>query len=172
MYNTYMLFSSITFIYLFLPILFICYFLVKNIAYKNAILLVFSLFFYAYGEPIYVFLLIILTFINYLLALCINKAKYAKILKKALFFAVILIDIGFILYFKYINLIIETYNLLLSKNVNNIPLSLPLGISFFTFQIITYVADVYKNEVKIQKNYGKFLLYIPFFPQLIAGPII
>ena len=172
MYNTYMLFSSITFIYAFLPILFICYFLVKNINYKNAILLVFSLFFYAYGEPIYVFLLITLTFINYIFAICINNVKYAKYLKKALFFTVILIDIGFILYFKYINLIIDTYNLLLSKNINNIPVLLPLGISFFTFQIITYVADVYKGDVKIQKSFAKFLLYISFFPQLIAGPII
>ena len=167
-----MLFSSITFIYAFLPLLFICYFPVKSIPYKNAILLVFSLFFYAYGEPIYVFLLIFIAFLNYIFALCINKSKYAKMLKNCLFFLIISIDICFILFFKYINLIIDTLNLFTNKNILNLNIALPLGISFFTFQIISYVADVYKDEVKIQKSFPKFLLYISFFPQLIAGPII
>ena len=172
MYNNYMLFSSITFIYIFLPWLFICYFAVRSIPYKNAILLVFSLFFYAYGEPIYVFLLIFIAFLNYFIALCINKSKYTKMLKKGLFFLIIGIDICFILFFKYINLLIDTFNLLTNKNIANLNVALPLGISFFTFQIISYVADVFKGEVKIQKSFPKFLLYISFFPQLIAGPII
>ena len=81
-------------------------------------------------------------------------------------------DICFILFFKYINLIISTFNLLANKNISSLNVALPLGISFFTFQIISYVADVYKDEVRIQKSFAKFLLYISFFPQLIAGPII
>ena len=167
-----MLFSSITFIYVFMPLLFICYYLVKNIAHKNAILLVFSLFFYAYGEPIYVFLLIFIVFLNYIFAICINKLKYAKIPKICIFFLIISIDICFILFFKYINLIIHTFNLISNKNISNLNVTLPLGISFFTFQIISYVADVYKGKVKVQKSFSKLLLYISFFPQLIAGPII
>ena len=165
-----MLFSSITFLYVFMPLLLLFYYIFKDINKKNLVLLVFSLLFYAWGEPIYVFLLIFISFINYIIGKIVCSKN--KILSNIFTFLAIALDILFILYYKYFDLIIDTINIFGKKNLPHLNLVLPLGISFFTFQIITYIVDIKREVSKPQKHFSDFLLYISFFPQLIAGPIV
>ena len=165
-----MLFSSITFIYLFMPLLIFLYFIFKNIKAKNIILLIFSLIFYAWGEPIYVFLLIYITLINFFLGKLVDSEN--KIVSNIFTFLAIVADIAFILYYKYIDLIIDTINIFGHKSIPRMNVALPLGISFFTFQIITYIIDIKRKKAEPQEKFSNMLLYISFFPQLIAGPIV
>lgn len=165
-----MLFSSITFLYLFLPILFIFYYINKDVKYKNIILIIFSLIFYATGEPVYVILLIIITYINYLLSKVIYNSN--EKISLVVFVLTLTIDILTLIYFKYFNLIIDTINIICRTSFNHINVTLPLGISFFTFQIISYIIDVKIKIVTPEKRYANFLLYVSLFPQLIAGPIV
>ena len=161
-----MLFSSITFIYYFLPITIFLYFITPR-KYRNIILLLSSLIFYFYGEKSP--LLIIACILNYFFGLLINKSKNHK--KIILGFGIIL-NLSLIAYYKYSNFFIENFNKLLNVNVKYLSIILPLGISFFTFQNISYLIDVYRKEVKAQKNILQYATYITFFPQLIAGPIV
>ena len=163
-----MLFSSLTFIVLFLPLLILVYYISKD-KYKNYILLLFSLVFYSWGEPKYITLMIISIVINYFLALLINK--YRRISKTLLVIAII-INIGLLVFFKYSNFLIRTFNTISSNNIKMLNIALPIGISFYTFQILSYVIDVYRDKVKVQKNVFLLGTYISFFPQLIAGPIV
>ena len=163
-----MVFSSITFLFYFLPIVLGIYYLVPN-KFKNLVLLVSSFVFYFYGEPIYVLLMMFSIISSYIFGLLIDKYKnYSKLLL-TLF---ICISIGLLLYFKYINFIIENINLWLSNKIDFIYVALPIGISFYTFQMISYVVDVYRGQAKVQKNILKLAMYISLFPQLIAGPIV
>ena len=164
-----MLFSSLTFLCVFLPGLLILYFLFNNIKYKNTILFIFSLFFYAWGEPIYVLLMLASITITYIFGIIIDKSQNHK--KLFLSIAIILLLLS-LLYFKYANFLIDNINTLFKINIHNVNLSLPIGISFYTFQAISYLIDLYRGNNKVQKNYLNMGLYITLFPQLIAGPIV
>ena len=164
-----MVFSSLTFLLLFLPILLIIYFLVKNTKIKNYILLIFSLIFYAWGEPIYIIIMIASIIITYFYAKLIERDS---IYKKLFLILLIILLLSSLLFFKYYNFIIENINILFNININRSSLSLPIGISFYTFQAISYVCDVYNKKVKAEKNILNLALYISLFPQLIAGPIV
>lgn len=162
-----MLFSSVTFLYYFLPLLIILYFILKK--HRNNLLLVFSLFFYFYGEPKFILVLLSSIIINYYFSKWIynNPTK-----KRMLLILSLIINLGILFYFKYFNFIIECTNDILNLDINILNISLPLGISFFTFQAISYVVDVYLNKVKPAKNIFEFGTYLSLFPQLVAGPIV
>ena len=161
-----MLFSSITFIYYFLPILLIVYFIMPN-KYKNTVLLIFSLLFYFLGEPKYIIVLILSCIINYLLSIRISKKK-----SKLLLVIACLYNIGQLLVFKYTDFFIDNINNVLNTNIPFMYIVMPIGISFFTFQALGYVVDVYNEKHKPAKNIFDFMTYVCLFPQLIAGPIV
>ena len=161
-----MLFTSISFLYYFLPITLILYFIVPK-KYKNVILLVSSLLFYFYGEPIYVFLMIAEILIAYFGALLIDKHK-----DKTILIILLMIHISLLFIFKYTDFILTNINNIFNANINLLKLALPIGISFYTFQIISYEVDVYKKKVSVQKNIINLATYVSLFPQLIAGPIV
>ncbi len=170
-----MLFSSISFIYYFLPMVILiyysCHFLFKNKPYatniKNIILLIFSLFFYFYGAPQFLLLLVVSICVNYIFGLTIHYKKNKVILALSILF-----NLSFLAYYKYIDFTILNINGLFNTNIALKNVILPLGISFFTFQALSYVVDVYREDGKVQKNIFNLALYISFFPQLIAGPIV
>lgn len=165
-----MLFSSMTFIFLFLPIVCGLYFLTrKNITVANILLLVASIIFYAWGEPGNVFLMLATILVNYFGAICIDKYKKHK---KIALIATLFIDLGLLFYFKYFNFVLENINAAFSAGFTIHNIVMPIGISFYTFQAISYLIDVYRKDVPVQKNFYKLALYITFFPQLIAGPIV
>ena len=161
-----MVFTSISFIYYFLPLLLICYFVVPK-KFRNIILLMFSVLFYFYGEPKYIILMVIEVFISYVVGLLIDKYKSKNILIIGIFIHVLLFGI-----FKYFNFVIINVNNLFHSNLNLLNVVLPIGISFYTFQIISYEIDVYNKKVNVQSNILKYFLYVFLFPQLIAGPIV
>jgi len=163
-----MVFSSITFLFYFLPIVLGIYYIVPN-KFKNTVLLIASLFFYFYGEPKYVFIMIFSIICTYIFGLLIDKYK-----NKAKLFLIlsICVSVGILVYFKYTNFLIENINLWLKNKIDFIYVVLPIGISFYTFQLISYIIDVYRGEAKVQKNIFKLAMYISLFPQLIAGPIV
>lgn len=167
-----MLFSSTTFIFMFLTLLLILYFPIKNIKYRNIILLIFSLIFYSWGEPKYIFLMLLTVLIAYIFGLLIDK--YRKDKKKSKLFLVISIILILLnlFIFKYLDFSIGIINSIFKTNIGLTKLVLPIGISFYTFQILSYVIDLYWGKVGVQKNYFRLLLYVSFFPQLIAGPIV
>lgn len=161
-----MVFTSISFIYYFLPLLLICYFAVPK-KFRNIILLMFSVLFYFYGEPKYILLMLIEVLISYVVGLLIDKYKSKNILIIGIFIHVLLFGI-----FKYFNFVIINVNNLFHSNLNLLNVVLPIGISFYTFQIISYEIDVYNKKVNVQSNILKYFLYVFLFPQLIAGPIV
>ena len=166
-----MVFSSLIFLFAFLPITLILYFLVPN-KYKNLVLLILSLVFYAWGEPIYVILMILSMTFNYFMGRDIEfNSRNAAAKKRSLILAVAvnLLILGF---FKYYGFLIETVNSIFSTHIQYKKLALPIGISFYTFQTLSYIIDVYRGKVPVQKNILNFSLYVSLFPQLIAGPIV
>ncbi len=166
-----MVFSSLIFLYLFLPACLIAYFCIRPIGGKNIVLLLFSLVFYAWGEPVYVFLLIASATINYGAGLLMDR-QTDKNKRKLWLTLAIVADLLALGVFKYVGLLVETFNQLTTLRIPVPAISLPIGISFFTFQAMSYVVDVYRGRVAVQRSYTKFLLYISMFPQLIAGPIV
>ncbi len=164
-----MLFSSLEFIFFFLPIVCIPYFIVKNTKIRNYILILASLFFYTFGEPKAVLLMLVSIVVNYGLALLIEKRKSAK---KFFLTASILVNIGLLFWYKYTGFFVSSLNSLLGLSFEVPVIHLPIGISFFTFQAMSYVIDVYRGDTPVQKKLSNLMLYISFFPQLIAGPII
>ena len=163
-----MVFSSMFFMCVFLPVVFILHCVLPGIRMKNALLLLASVFFYAYGEPVYIILLFISTLLNYFCARLIEGSRY----KKGVLILAVICNLGILIVFKYTDVILGTVNGLLGLNLPLPQIRMPIGISFFTFQAMSYVIDVYRGTTKAQKNYAKVLLYISFFPQLIAGPIV
>ena len=163
-----MIFSSITFLFYFLPVLLIIYYAVPK-KFKNIILLIASMLFYFVGEPKYILLMIVSILNTYIFGILINKyEKYSK-----LFLIISLcISAGFLIYFKYIDFVIENINLFLKNKLDLLYVALPVGISFYTFQMMSYLVDVYRKEVPSQKNILDLALYVVLFPQLIAGPIV
>ena len=140
---------------------------IGNLKVKNGLLLVASLLFYAYGEPVYVFLMLLSALYNYVFALVIEKNHNKLVLAAA-----VAVNLGMLAVFKYTGFILTNINTLLGVAIPVPAITLPIGISFFTFQAMSYVIDVYRDDVAAQRNYAKVLLYISFFPQLIAGPIV
>ena len=165
-----MVFSSITFLFYFLPIVLALYYLVPN-KFKNLILLISSFIFYFYGEPKYVLLMDFSIISTYICGILVDKYRGTKTAKLFLILEII-ISIGLLIYFKYADFIIKNINLWLSQKIDLINVLLPIGISFYTFQMISYVVDIYRGEVKVQKNILKLATYVSLFPQLIAGPIV
>ena len=155
--------------FLFLPVVYFASSVSKSISFKNTVLTTASLLFYAYGEPIFVFVLIGVSFLHYISVLIWNKWKKAK---KALLGCLILIDIFLLFAFKYCGFFTSIINSIFKCNIPVVEIELPIGISFFTFQIMSYALDAYKDKGIVQKNFFDVLLYISFFPQLIAGPIV
>lgn len=165
-----MLFSSIPFLYYFLPIVLLVYFAVPK-CLKNTVILLSSLFFYAWGEPVYVFLMILTVVVNYVLGLLIEKFR-EKGLSKLFMVISAIFSLGLLGYFKYADFFIENFVRLTGLSANLLNIALPIGISFYTFQILSYTVDVYRGNVKAQKNPITLGAYISLFPQLIAGPIV
>ena len=163
-----MLFSSLTFLLIFLPLCLLFYFIFPNIKYKNIILLLFSLVFYAWGEPVYILLMLLSILITYIFGLLIDKSKH----KKTFFVLGIIFLLFNLLFFKYCNFIVDNINYLFDLNIKSLNLPLPIGISFYTFQALSYLIDLYRGKFKVQKNILNLALYISLFPQLIAGPIV
>ena len=161
-----MLFTSISFLYYFLPIVIILYFIVPK-KFKNFILFLSSIFFYFCGEPIYTFLMIGEIFIAYVGAKYLEKHR-----KKSILVSLLAIHIGALGLFKYSDFTINNINQIFGSKIPLLKLALPIGISFYTFQIISYVVDVYRGKVKAQKSFLKLATYVSLFPQLIAGPIV
>lgn len=164
-----MVFSSLVFLCVFLPIVFILHTAIRQIKVRNALLIAASLLFYAYGEPVFVLLMIFSSLINYGCALIIDRKQKAG---KAVLIINIVFNLGMLVFFKYTPFLVGTVNEVCSLKIPVPEITLPIGISFFTFQALSYVMDVYKHKVNAQKNYFNVLLYISFFPQLIAGPIV
>ena len=164
-----MLFSSISFIYYFLPIVLIVYFIVPK-KFKNIVLLLFSLFFYFYGEGIYVVFLLLSCFVNYVVGLLIDKSEGFN--RKLYLIIGIIFNISLLFYFKYTNFFIDNVNYLLGTSFNIGKIIMPLGISFFTFQTLSYIIDVYKKEIKADYSFIDLSCYVTLFPQLVAGPIV
>lgn len=168
-----MLFSSVIFIIIFLPIVLIGNSLIPR-SLKNSFLLLFSLLFYAWGEGVYIFLMLASIIINYIIGLAIEKSRNNN-LDKITLIAGVIINVGLIVYFKYVNFIYENFVEIFSNNINqtkDLNIHLPIGISFFTFQSISYLIDIYRKDTIAQKNPINIGLYIALFPQLIAGPIV
>lgn len=167
-----MVFSSLTFLYLFLPLAVIPYYLCKNRTYRNGLLLVLSLLFYSWGEPKYVVMMLAATVAAYLGGLGMAALEGQQARKKAVFVITVLLVVLNLLVFKYLNFFWDNLSLLFSIDATIREIALPIGISFYTFQILSYVIDLYFGRVKLQRNFFYLLLYISFFPQLIAGPIV
>ena len=166
-----MVFSSLLFLFFFLPLVLLFYYISpKNI--RLGILFISSLIFYSWGEPKYIFLLIFSTIVDYTIGIIMYKYKHIRKLKISLLITSIVINLSLLFYFKYLNLFINTYNNIFNANVSLIKAVLPIGISFYTFQTLSYTIDVFRNKIKAQKNIIAFGAYVSLFPQLIAGPIV
>ncbi len=171
-----MVFSTLTFIFRFLPIFLILYFIVPH-RYKNMVLLLGSLFFYTYGEQKFLLLFILSICINYLGAIAQDKARDNQLCKRLFLVIILFYDFGILFFFKYINFAIENVNFILkgipdASAITPLSVALPLGISFYTFQMVSYSVDVYRGEIKAEKSIYQLALYLCMFPQLISGPIV
>lgn len=168
-----MVFSSLIFLFIFLPLVVLCYYLVpKNM--KNLILFLFSLFFYGWGEPIYISLMMFSTLVDYTHGLLIHKYKLRGENKKAkrILLSSIFINLSMLMFFKYSNFFLSNINNIFNTDINLLQIALPVGISFYTFQTMSYSIDVYTGKADVQKNLISFGAYVTLFPQLIAGPIV
>lgn len=165
-----MVFSSLTFLCIFFPLVFILYQFTHKIWTQNLLLLIASLLFYAYGEPYYILLMLVSILANYTFGRLIENSNNSN--GKIWMVLAVIVNIGLLFIFKYLDMAITWINWLFKVNIPLVNIALPVGISFFTFQALSYVIDVYRKEVPAQKNVWKVMLYISFFPQLIAGPIV
>ena len=165
-----MVFASISFLFYFLPICILIYFLSPN-KLKNAVLLIFSLLFYFVGEQMYVILLLVSTILDYTCSRCIERFRGTK---KAKIFLIISIvgNLGMLGFFKYYDFFVSNINSFIGISIPLLKVALPIGISFYTFQTMSYTIDVYRGEVPAQKNFLTLFTYVSLFPQLIAGPIV
>ena len=162
-----MVFSSLLFLYAFLPVCLLLYFLVPGLTGKNIVLLCASLVFYAWGEPVYVFLMLAVAALNWGFGLLLGKKR-----SKGLLALCVALNLASLVVFKYAGFLVENCNALFGTAFRVPQISLPIGISFYTFQALSYSVDVYRKDVGVQRSYWKFLLYVSMFPQLIAGPIV
>ena len=168
-----MLFSSLTFVWFFLPALALIYYISPGRKLKNGVLLIASLVFYSWGEPRYVVLVILSILLNYGFGLALDGCGERRGLKKAVFVLSILADLGLLGYFKYFNFFLElAMSLLGRQGFTPRDIALPIGISFYTFQSISYLADTFRGENPAQRNVFRLALYISLFPQILSGPIV
>jgi alginate O-acetyltransferase complex protein AlgI len=168
-----MLFSSLTFLFGYLPLFFLVYFAVKGRSIRNIILLVFSLVFYAWGEPIYVFLMIFSILCDYVCGYYVSKNIDNKKIAKRYVIISVVINLVVLGFFKYADFFIGNLSLIPAlSSLKPLGLTLPIGISFYTFQTMSYTIDIYKGDAKVQKDITSFGAYVAAFPQLVAGPII
>ena len=168
-----MVFSSMVFLFLFFPAVLLLYYIVPR-KLRNGVLFIFSLLFYAWGEPIYVLLMIASTVVAYITGLLADRTKEGrkKWVPKVSLLVAIFWNMGLLLFFKYTNFFIGVTNDIFSLKIEKLGLVMPIGISFYSFQTLSYVIDVYRGDVKAQKNYLYLGTYVALFPQLIAGPIV
>ena len=166
-----MVFSSMVFAALFLPLVFALYFAVKHPKVRNSVLLAFSLLFYAWGEPKWIFVMLLTVTVNYFCGLLIDRSG-GKLRRTVCMVAGVSLSLGFLFYFKYFGFFSDVVSGLLGRENPFLKPVLPIGISFYTFQVLTYTVDVYRRKVPVQRSYGRLLMYVCFFPQLIAGPIV
>jgi alginate O-acetyltransferase complex protein AlgI len=166
-----MVFASLSFLLVFFPISLFFYVLFKNIKIKNIILILFSLVFYSWGEPTWVFLLLLTTMVDFQMAKLMEKYEDSPKSKLLLWLSLFL-SIGALIFFKYTGFIIQNINFFIGTSIHVPKIEMPIGISFYTFQSVSYMVDVYNGKVKAQKNYCNYLLFISLFHQLIAGPIV
>lgn len=166
-----MVFANLFFLYAFLPLNLILYFMTKNRAFRNAVLIFFSLAFYAWGEPVWITLLIFSATIDYFHGLTIEKYR-GKIGAKLALISSLVLNLGLLGIFKYSGFFVENINLLTGLSLPVPNFALPIGISFYTFQTLSYTIDVYRNEVEPQHNYMKYFMYVSLYAQLVAGPIV
>jgi D-alanyl-lipoteichoic acid acyltransferase DltB (MBOAT superfamily) len=168
-------FSSAIFLFLFLPLVIIGYYLLKE-NFRIYFLLLASLFFYAWGEPTYIIVMLLSIAINYifgiLIHLCTLKSICSGLVRKSVLFLSVCANLGILFYFKYLNFAISNFNNIFKTEFLQHDIIMPIGVSFFTFQGMSYVIDLYRKNVKVQKNPAYVAFYISFFPQLIAGPIV
>lgn len=166
-----MVFANLIFIYVFLPLNLLFYYSTTNKNIKNGILIIFSLVFYAWGEPIWLGLLIFSAALDYINGLVIERYRGLFLAKFAVFLSLV-INLGLLSTFKYSNFIVENVNAVLGTSFTIPSFALPIGISFYTFQTISYVIDIYRGQIKAQKSFFKFFMYVSLFHQLVAGPIV
>lgn len=166
-----MVFSSLIFLFRFMPIFFLFYFILP-MKYKNLCLLIFSLLFYSWGEPKYIILMIASILVDYCISQRIWKEKENKKKQKILLSTSIIFNIGILFVFKYYNFIADNINNIFKSNIPLSSMTLPLGISFYTFQTLSYTIDVYRGRIRPEKNIVNFATFVTMFPQLIAGPIV
>ena len=166
-----MVFASLVFLLIFFPLSLLFNFLSKSIQYKNVVLVLFSLLFYAWGEPVWVFLLILTTLIDYFMARLIERHEGHW---KAKFFlgVSVVFSLGALVFFKYAGFLCDIFTSLTGIAVQSPQVDLPIGISFYTFQSLSYILDVYRGDVPAQKKYHNYLLFVSLFHQLVAGPIV
>ncbi len=166
-----MVFSSLTFLFAFLPITLIVYYAVPKRA-KNVVILISGLVFYAWGEPIYVLAMIASTFIDYTAGRIIAKYDDRPRIRTVCLIVSLVMNLGLLGTFKYLGFIINSLNAWFSLDIPNPNLPLPIGISFFTFQSMSYTIDLYRRNIKVQKNAVSFIAFVTLFPQIVAGPIV
>lgn len=166
-----MIFADLLFLYIFLPACLILYFVSKNLVWKNLVLIVFSLVFYAWGEPICVCILVFSALVDYINGRVIDRYR-GKIGAKLGLAASLIINLGLLFVFKYLGFFIKNINYVTGLNIPDPGIELPIGISFYTFQTISYTIDCYWGKVQTQKSFMRFLMYVSLFPQLVAGPIV
>ena len=166
-----MLFPQLVFVYLFLPILLFLYYINKSNSWRRGVLLIFSLLFYAWGEPIYILLMLLSAVINYVFGLFIGAAETDRGKKIFVIIGVVL-NLALLGYYKYTGFVLENINAIFGLSIPIPQIALPLGISFYTFQAMTYIIDVYRGNCETQGKFSRVLLYICLFPQLVAGPIV
>ena len=166
-----MVFSSIVFIFTFLPLVILAYYLAP-VKLRNLVLLLASLVFYAWGEPVYIFLMLYSILFNYVMGLDIARQQEKGKRGRGSLMLGVAVNLLLLGFFKYYGFLAENVSRLLSLELPAVSLGLPVGLSFYTFQSISYLADVYRGKAKGQKNLISFGLYISMFPQLVAGPIV
>ncbi len=166
-----MVFSSLTFLFIFLPVTLTLYFISPK-KFKNVVLLITSLIFYAWGEPIYIFLMIFSSIVDYFHGLLIEKFRNENKKAKFVVLSSVVINLGLLSFFKYSDFLIDNFNHLFNTGFDTLDLPLPIGISFYTFQTMSYTIDVYRKEAPVQRSPLALATYVTLFPQLIAGPIV
>jgi alginate O-acetyltransferase complex protein AlgI len=166
-----MVFSNLFFLFVFLPIVLVLYFVLKR-EWRNYWLLLVSLFFYAWGEPKYVVLMMLSIMLNYVFGLLVEKYTGQRKLKLFLLWMAIVGNLGILGFYKYANFFVNQFNIIFRTDFEIEAIPLPIGISFYTFQALSYVVDVYRKDAKVQRNFFDLALYVSLFPQLVAGPIV
>ena len=167
-----MVFSSLSFLFFFFPLVTISYFLCRSRTWRNAVLLLFSLLFYSWGEPRFLLVMLLSSMLGYLAGLLMDHYRDRPLAKRGIMIAAVSLLLAVLFYFKYLNFAADSIGKLLHVRLSVPQITLPIGISFYTFQILSYVIDLYRGKVRSQRNPFYFLLYASFFPQLIAGPIV